>query len=218
MPYNFTKTPKEIITVGNPQGIFVEIPLYGDVLNKEAEILERLNNEYQKWTQKLFKLAQEISSKKQIPLAKVLSLISSEDVEMQATEFGEYLQALVNHSLQKPSESQRLVDTALILLQSRVDANITKKDVADMPLEFIKQLNDVVYQEMSREYVAVQTLKEENNLLSEMVSIGEDAIHVCIDLVNTIETITEDEEILGKLSKISDGLSNYFVLKSSLGK
>lgn len=217
MPYNFTKKPKEIITVGDPNGIFIEVPLYGDLINKEAEQLENLTIQYQKWTQKLFKLAQDISKAKDLSLAQVLSLVSSDNLEDQANAFGEYLLALTNHSLAKPTESDRLTETALILLTSRVDPAITKQDVLDLPLEFVKQLNDVVFQETAKEYLTVQSLKEENSLLSEMVNLADSAIHSCIDLVGIVEK-TVSEEYHQDLAEVSANLSGYFDLKASLGK
>lgn len=215
--YNLKAKPKEILTVGSKKDLYIEIPVYGDLKAQEAEQLEQLNIHYQRWTQKLFKLAQDIAEVKQLSLVEVLTLISTEDIEGQAEKFGEFLEVLALHASQKPNETDKLIHSAFILLKSRVDPEITLEDIKDLPLEFLKQINDVVFMETSREYFSAQSLKEENSLLQEMVNLAETGIDSCIKTVHLLEEVVPPE-YKQELTGIVTELSAYYDLKASLGK
>jgi hypothetical protein len=217
MSYNFAKKPKKTVTLGSPDEVYIDIPIYGDLLAKEAEELEKISSEYQKWTQQLFKLANTISEKTGMKLVEVLSCLSSDTPEEQVEALQGHMIPLLAHANTKPSDAQRLQNSSLVILQSRVDPQITLEDIKDLPVELLKQINDVVYQETSAQYQSYEALKKDYEIMKELVDLGESGIQSCIDLINFLSK-GADEDTKENLDAISSNLSNYFLIKSTLGK
>lgn len=199
--FNFSLNSVPTELVGDENGFFVKLPVYGDLLAKEYQALEALERQETVWMGKLLDLATTLAERSNFDVWEVIGKLENLDAmtnQEKSELMGDLMPRLVKLESEKVAVEDRLTNTALVVLQSRISSGITMGDVLEFPQNFLKQINDFVAKEQAEgTNISYTSLRNNYDILLGKAALGEqlimayeDALHNPNDesLMKTVET------------------------------
>lgn len=193
--FNLKEVPTELI--GDRDKFFVIMPVYGDLLAQEYQALEELEKTETVWMGKLLDLAGIIADRNNIDVWEVISKLEALDTMTTSEKselMGDLMPRLVKLETEKLGIQDRLTNTALVVLQSRIASSITMEDVLTFPQKFLKEINDFIAKEQAGgSNVSYASLKNQYDILLGKATLGEQLILLQDDYIEDLLDIDDSE-------------------------
>lgn len=171
----------------------------------------------------MLNLAEELAETNNLELWDVIDKLQDLDALTLAEKSkltGNQMPRLVALERERPSPQERMIDIALIVLRSRVDPNITKEQLSQIPNKLLKEINDFISKEQyDGKHVSYASLRTDYDILLGKASLGEQLILAYREVLDQANTVQGDynPELLTELEKAKQAYWKYEETTKKLG-
>lgn len=160
---NFKLQPTATKVFEHSSGIRIELPVYGDLLGNEYDVIEEYNSREMAWNKRLLAVAQAIANDKNLGLWEVTQLMNQAEFsgspEEQYSILGKHVTEFLDVLSSKPSEQLRSYHVVSALLE-RVE-KVSIETLKGLPRNFLRQLEDFIQEEQeaaNKDYITYNDL------------------------------------------------------------
>jgi hypothetical protein len=204
MKFNYTLVPTEEhnIKLGN---IYFELPVYGDLLGEEYDVLEELERRSNTWNARLLDLTTLIATEKQISVFQVSQMMVVSELAPDSERFavlGNHVPEFMRLIAERPSDQERLFAIATVILK-RVDPDAHVSKTKQLPMKVVKMLVD--FADMEKEQGSHMSYEEAINrymLLEEQYTL----MQTVLDKITSNPLLADNEHVKEALSDLNLGI------------
>lgn len=205
--FNYNVEAKEYkkFSSGN---INFELPVYGDLLGEEYDVIENLDRSELQWNQRLIAVTEQIAQSKGMGLWEVSKLLTTAETATPQDRYdllGDHLTDFTAILAERPSESRRIYAIALAMLR-RTDPDIREETIKKFPRRLLQEIVDfAVSEQQSAEHIPYTDLIARYEML-----LGENELMK--------EVVKAAAAVKNKPKALDNALSNYITKVDNLGK